>query len=328
MRSLSLQLLAISFLLAGSAAHSQSGQTQGDFPAKAIRLIAPVPPGSPPDVVARVFSESLGRAFGHPVIVDNRPGANQTIGLGAVVNSRPDGYTLGMISLPTAVVPNIMAKMPYDTLRDFAPVRELAWTSNVLVVRGDSGIGSVADLIAAAKAAAGKMTFASGGNGTPAHVMGELFRQQTGLEVLHVPFKGTVEGVSAVMAGHVDFMLASAGVVVPHVRFGKLKALAQSTQTRLPLLPDVATFSELGFAGLTVRDWQGIVAPAGTPQAVLDRLSNAIGDAIARPELQERLRALGMEPVQTSDPREFSAFFDSEVKRWAAIARASGLQAQ
>jgi tripartite-type tricarboxylate transporter receptor subunit TctC len=204
----------------------------------------------------------------------------------------------------------------------------VAWTSNVLVVRGDSGIRSVPDLIAAAKARPGKLTFASGGNGTPAHVLGELFREQTRLDVLHVPFKGAVEGVSAVMAGHVDFMLASAGVVVPQVRAGKLKALAQTTQTRLPLLAEVATFGELGFPGIIVRDWQGIVAPAGTPQAVLDRLSNAMRDALAHPELQERLRTLGMEPVETSDPHQFSVFLGSEVRRWAAVARASGLQAQ
>src|SRR6185503_1699675 len=306
----------------------QVAQAQADFPVKTIRVIAPVPPGSPPDLVARVFADSLTQSLGQPVIVDNRPGANQTIGLGAVAASGADGYTLGVVSLPTAVVPSLMAKMPYDTLRDFAPVRELAWSANVLIVRVESPIRSVADLISAAKAQPGKLTFASGGNGTPAHVTAELFLAQNELNLVHVPFKGALEGINAVMAGHVDFMLAAAGPVAPQFRGGKVKVLAQTTQSRLPTLADVPTFTELGFTGMAVRDWQGLVAPANTPQPVLARLSNAIREAVSRPEMQERLRKLGMEPVQDSDPERFTAFLGSEVKRWAAVARASGLQAQ
>ena len=321
--------LAAALLLPGlTASFTPQAQSQTDFPVKAIRVIAPVPPGSPPDVVARLFADSLAQTLGQPVVVDNRPGANQTIGLGAVASSSADGYTLGVVSLPTAVVPSLMAKMPFDTLRDFAPVRELAWSANVLIVRAESPIRSVADLIAAAKAQPGKLTYASGGNGTPAHVTAELFREQHDLQMVHVPFKGAVEGINAVMAGHVDFMLAAAGPVVPQLRGGKVKALAQTTQHRLPALSDVPTFAELGFASMTVRDWQGIVAPANTPQAVLAKLSGAIRDAVSRPELQERLRKLGMEPVLNSDPEQFGAFFGSELKRWAAVARASGLQAQ
>lgn len=301
---------------------------QGQFPSKPIRLIAPVPPGSPPDVVARIVAEPLGRSFGQPVVVENRPGANQTIGLGAVASSSPDGYTLGMVSLPTAVVPSIVAKMPYDTLRDFAAVREVAWTSNVLIVHGESDIKSVAELIAAARTRSAKMTFASGGNGTPAHVMGELFRAQTNLEAVHVAFRGAAEGVNAVMAGHVDFMLASAGAVVPHMRAGRVKALAQTTPRRLALLPHVSTFTELGFVGVTVRDWQGIVAPAATPPAVLHRLSSAMREALARTETQDRLRALGIEPVENSGPEPFGDFLRSEVDRWAAVASSAGLRAQ
>jgi tripartite-type tricarboxylate transporter receptor subunit TctC len=313
-------LLAVTSCLVASAAET--------FPAKAIRVIAPVPPGSPPDMVARILGEQLARDFGQPVIVDNRPGANQTIGMNLVATAQPDGYTLGMVSLPTAVVPNIVAKMPYDTARDFAPVREVAWTSNVLVVRGDSEISSVHDLIASAKAKPGKMTFASGGNGTPAHVMGELFRAQTGVDLLHVPFRGAVEGMSAVLAGHVDLMFASAGVVIPNVRAGKLKALAQTSARRLPSFSEVATLTELGFPDISVRDWQGIVAPVGTPQPVLDRLSTALRDALGRPEVKQRLRNLGLEPVEDSGPAQFNAFVASELKRWAAVARTAGLQAE
>jgi tripartite-type tricarboxylate transporter receptor subunit TctC len=328
MRTWSLRLSAVLLLPVAALALASEARAQTEFPVKAIRLIAPVPPGSPPDIVARIFADALSQAFAQPVLVDNRPGANQTIGLGAVAASSPDGYTLGVVSLPTAVVPNLVAKMPYDTLRDFSPVREVAWTSNVLVVKAGSEVRSVQDLVAAARARPGKITFASGGNGTPAHVTGELFREQAGLDMLHVPFKGAVEGVNAVIAGDVDFMLASAGTVASQVRAGRLRALAQTTQSRLPLLPEVATFAELGFSGIDVRDWQGIVAPANTPPAVLVRLSTAMRDAVLRPEVQERLRKLGMEPVQHSDPQDFGVFLGAELKRWAAVARASGLQAQ
>ena len=320
--------LAAALVLPAATMLSSAGQGQADFPVKAIRVIAPVPPGSPPDLVARIFADSLAQSFGQPVVVDNRPGANQTIGLGAVAAASPDGYTLGVVSLPTAVVPSLMAKMPYDTLRDFAPVRELAWSANVLIVRNESSIRSVGDLIAAAKAQPGKLTYASGGNGTPAHVTAELLREQNNLNLVHVPFKGALEGINAVMAGHVDFMLAAAGPVVPQFRAGKVKAIAQTTPSRITALTDVPTFTELGFTRMAVRDWQGIVAPASTPQPVLARLSNAIQEAVSRPEMQERLRKLGMEPVQDSDPERFASFLGSEVNRWAAVARASGLQAQ
>jgi tripartite-type tricarboxylate transporter receptor subunit TctC len=320
--------LAALLLPIAAALYPADAFPQAAYPARAIRLVAPVPPGSPPDVVARLVAQPLARDFGEPVVVENRAGGNQTIGLGAVAGAKPDGYTLGMVSLPSAVVPNLMAHMPYDTLRDFTPVREVAWTSNVLVVRAQGPIGSVADLVHAARAHPGRITFASGGNGTPAHVLGELFREQTGIDVLHVPFRGAVEGVSSVMAGDVDFMIASAGAVAPYVRAGKLAALAQTTETRLPLFRDVATFGELGFPGIIVRDWQGIVAPAGTPAIVLKRLSDAIRIALESPEMQERLAALGMEPVLDSSPGQFAAFMDSEVKRWAAVSKRSGLQAQ
>lgn len=310
-------------LLVAPAAHSQP-----DYPARPIRIVAPVPPGSPPDVVARLLAEPLSQALGQPVVVDNRPGGNQTIGLALVAAAPADGYTLGVVSLPTAVVPSLMARMPYDTVRDFEPVRELAWTSNVLVVNPATGIGSLAELIAAAKSRPGKLSYASGGNGTPAHVMAELMRGQAGIDVVHVPFKGAPEGVNAVMAGHVDFMLASAGPVSSHVRSGKVRPLAQTTSARLAAYPDVPTFSELGHPGIAVRDWQGLVAPARTPAGVLKRIADSLGAALARADVQARLRAMAMEPVSDSGPDQFRAFFASEVRRWAAVAAEGGIQAQ
>lgn len=316
-------LLAIALASIASAALAQVG-----FPARTIRIIAPVPPGSPPDIVARIIAEQLSRDFGQPVIVENHPGGNQTIGLGLVVAAAPDGLTLGMVSLPTAVVPNIMRSMPFDTMRDLAPVREIAWTSNVLVVGSSSDIGSVRDLIAKAKARPGRISFASGGNGTPAHVIGELFRHAAGLDLLHVPFRGAVEGVSAVVGGHVDAMFASAGAVEGQVRAGKLKALAQTTTTRLPGFEDVPTLIELGFPEIAVRDWQGIVAPVGTPALVLKQLSTAIGQVLSRQETKDRFRSLAVYAVDESDPQAFTRFMASEVRRWAAVAKTANLQAE
>lgn len=310
------------------AAVAPSAWSQVDFPSKPVRLIAAVPPGSPPDLVARIVAEPLGRALGQAVLVENRPGANQTIGLDAVAKAVPDGHALAMVSLPSTVVPSLMAQMPYDMERDFSPVREVAWGSNVLVVGPGGAASSVSELIAAAKARPGKLTFASGGNGTPAHVLGELFRQQAGLDIAHVPFKGAVEGVNAVMAGHVDFMFAAASAVVPHVRGARIRALAQSSESRLQLLPEVSTFAELGLREIVVRDWQGIAAPARTPEAVIQKIATVLGEVLARPETRERLRALAMEPVAESGPASFKAFMGAELRRWAAVAKASGLQAQ
>lgn len=326
MRARFLPWLPLCVALGASCANTSFAQE--DFPARAIHLVAPVPPASPPDAVARIMAQALARGFGQPVLVENRAGGNQTIGMGAVAAARPDGYTLAMVSLPTAVVPNLMSHMPYDTRRDFAPVRELAWTSNVLVVRAQGAVGSVSELVRAAKERPGRMTFASGGNGTPAHVLAELFREETRIDVVHIPYRGTLEGVTAVLSGEVDFMIASAGAVAPYVRTGKLSALAQTTDTRLPLLPDVPTFAQLGFPRITARDWQGVVAPAGTPPAVLERLSQAMARALEDPETQAGLRALGMEAVHDSGPRQFSSFLASELDRWAAVAKSSGLQAQ
>ena len=326
MKALRITLTTLLIMVLASIA--PAALTQVTFPAKTIRIIAPVPPGSPPDVVARVIADQLSRDFGQPVIVENRPGANQTIGLGFVAAAAPDGYTLGMVSLPTAVVPSIVARMPFDTMRDLAPVREIAWTSNVLVVNNSSDIGSVRDLIAKAKAQPGRVTFASGGNGTPAHVIAELFRDTAGIDLLHVPFRGAVEGVAALVGGHVDLMFASAGAVEGQVRAGKLKALAQTTATRLPGFKDVPTLIELGFTQVAVRDWQGIVAPAGTPAVVLNRLSTAIGQALLRQETQDRLRSLALYAVDDSDPHTFGQFMESELRRWAAVAKTANLQAE
>jgi tripartite-type tricarboxylate transporter receptor subunit TctC len=296
------------------------------YPYKTIHLIAPIPPGSPPDVVARVVSGHLAAVLGQQVIVENRPGASSTIGLNAVARSAPDGYTFGVMSMPSVIAPSLL-QIPYDTVADFAPVRQVVWGANVLVVQAGSPVRSVEDLVAAAKAHPGDVTFASGGNGTPAHMSGELLKLRTGADIRHVPFKGAPEGVSAVLGGQVTMMFAAAGSVAANAKAGKLRALAVTTPARLAAFPDVPTMKQRGFRDFDVRDWQGIVAPRGTPAAMVGKISDAIERIGALPEVKERFTSVGMDAVEHGGPDDFGALIRSELDRWKKVVRESGIHA-
>ena len=291
---------------------------------KAIRILSGAAPGTPGDVVARFIAEPLGLRLGQPVVVENRPGAINTIALAAVAKADPDGHTLGILGMPSTIAPNLLSNMPYATLRDLAPVRQLSWVSNVLVVRPASTIASVQELVAAAKARPRDLTFASGGNGTPAHMAAALFSLSAGIEMRHVPFKGAVAGVGAVMGEQVDMMFAVAPAVVAQIRAGKLRALATPAPQRLLLLPDVPTLVELGYP-VDVRDWHGIVAPAGTPKSVIARLDSALGEVLARTELRDRLGAVGLEAAN-SDAESFRSLIAAELPRWARVVREAGIR--
>lgn len=298
-----------------------------DYPQKPVRLVAAIPPGSPPDVVARVLAERLATALGQPVLVENRPGAIGTIGMNAVAKAAPDGYTLGVMSLPYTVAPSLLSNIPYDTARDLAPVNLVAVGSHILVVRSSSPIKSVADLIAFAKIKPGEITFASGGNGTPAHLAGELLRQKTGVQIRHVPYKGAPEGAAAVLGEQVDMMFAAAVAVAPHIKAGRMRALATSAPHRLATFPDVPTMVELGFSGFEIREWQGVVAPAGTPREIIARLAREIAKVTAIPEVKERLTSIGMEAAGQVGPEEFGALIRSEIVRWGKVVRDAGIHA-
>jgi tripartite-type tricarboxylate transporter receptor subunit TctC len=297
------------------------------YPARTVRFIVPVPPGSPPDVVARVLSERLSSALGQQVLVDNRPGASGTIGLSVVAKSPADGYTFGVMSMPSVIAPSLLQNVPYDTAADFAPVRQVVWGANVLVVQSSSQLRSVDELIAAAKSKPGDLTFASGGNGTPAHMAGELLRLRSGADLRHIPFRGAPEGVSAVLSGQVTMMFAAVGSVAGHIQAGKLRALALSTPTRLASFPDVPTMAERGFPGFDVRDWQGIVAPAGTPREIVARISDEIAKIASLPEVNERFASMGMETVDHGGPEEFGALIRSELVKWGKVVRDAGIRA-
>jgi tripartite-type tricarboxylate transporter receptor subunit TctC len=294
------------------------------FPHKAVRLITGAPPGTPGDVAARAIIDPLALRLGQPVVVENRAGAINTIALAAVARAEPDGHTLGVLGMPSTVAPSLLSTMPYETARDLAPVRQLSWVSNVLVVRPSSPVTSAADLVASAKARPGTMTYASGGNGTPAHLAAALFSLSAGVELRHVPYKGVVAGVAAVMGEQVDLMIAVAPAVLGQIRAGKLRPLATPAPARMPALPDVPTLAELGFA-VDVRDWHGIVAPAGTPQPVIARIEGALGEVLARADVKERLARVGLEPAE-SGANAFGVLIRTELQKWRRVVTDAGIK--
>lgn len=296
---------------------------QPGFPGKPVRIISGSPPGTPGDVVVRLIAEPLAARLGQPVLVENRPGAINTIGLATVAKAQADGHTLGILGMPSTLAPSLLTNVPYDTLRDLVPVRQLSWVSNVLVVRPGSGWASLSELVAAAKTRS--LTYASGGNGTPAHLAAELFKLSAGVDMRHVPFKGASAGVGAVLGEQVDMMFAVAPSIVSQIQAGKLRALATPAPSRLARFPEVPTLAELGYA-VDVRDWHGIVAPAGTPAGTVEALNAAIGAVLAMEDVRTRLLVVGLEPAQSS-PGQFRAHIASELERWTRVVRQAGIRA-
>jgi tripartite-type tricarboxylate transporter receptor subunit TctC len=296
------------------------------YPVKPIHLIAHSPPGAAPDVVARIIGERLGPALGQPVVVENRWGASGTIALAAVARAEPDGYTVGTMSPIQAVAPSLVPKLPYDTARDLAPVRQTTRASMILVVRAASPLGSVAELVAAAKAQPGRLSYASGGNGSPQHLVAEVFRRDAGIDIQHVPYKGAGAAAAALLGEQVDLLFTTAVTIGAHIRSGKLRTLAATGPTRIAGFPEVPTLAESGFAGFDVRDWEGLVAPAQTPRPVIERMTVEVAKVLAEPEVVERLARVGLDPVADSDPAAFGALIRSELDRWAKVVREAGVR--
>jgi tripartite-type tricarboxylate transporter receptor subunit TctC len=301
-------------------------QSVARYPSKPIHFIVPSPAGSPPDVVARTLSERLAPAFNQPVVVENRAGAIGTIGLHAVAKSKPDGYVFGILSMAYVVAPSLLANVPYDTATDLAPVTQVVWGSHILVLRTASPYNSIAELIASARAKPGQITFTSGGNGTPAHLSGELFRLRAGIDIRHVPFKSAPAGVAAVLGGQVDLMFAATAAAAPHIRAGKLRALATTVPRRLSAFPDVPAMAESGFPGFDTREWTGIVAPAGTPHEIITKVSDEIAAVMSSADVKERFVSTGMDPATQPGPEAFAALIRSEIARWAGVVRDAGIR--
>jgi len=308
-----------------AAATSFPAWSQG-YPAKPIRIVVPLPPGSPPDVLARLVAERLQYAWKQPVVVDNRPGATGMIGMDAVAKSAPDGYTVGIMFLTHTVLPALFGKVPYDTGADLAPVANLVWLYNVLVVPPAVPARSAKELVELARSQPGKLTYGSGGNGSPAHLIGESFRQLTKTEMLHVPFKGPNEAVQALLGGHVSAMFATTSVAVPLVNAGKLRAMAVTSPARLPALPSVPTMAESGVPGFDLKEWEGIVAPAGTPREIITKWNEELTRIMRLPQIRDKLTELGMEAAPANSPEQFTSLVHGELQRWTQFVKTTGLK--
>ena len=298
-------------------------QAPAAYPQKTLRIVVPFPAGGTTDILARSIGQKLTEQFKQPVIVDNRPGAGANIGAEIAAKSPPDGYTLFGISTIHAINPSLYAKLTYDPIRDFAPITNVAATSQVLTVHPSLPVTTVKAFIAYAKAKPGQLNYSSAGNGSQPHLTGELFKTMTGVDIVHVPYKGAPPAMTDLVAGQVALTFATAPSAVPFVRAGKLRALGVSTATRITALPDVPTIAEAGVAGFEAAGWNGLVAPAGTPSAIIERLSTTIIKIVQEPAMSKFLADQGADPW-TMTPAQYGDYIKSEVAKWAKVVKASG----
>jgi tripartite-type tricarboxylate transporter receptor subunit TctC len=315
-----MKLLALltGFLFFG-VVHAQS------WPSKPLRYIVPFPPGAFNDTLARTLAADLPKTLGQPVIVENRPGGNTIIGTEAAAKSPPDGTTLFGAALPFSVIQSLY-KTSFDVTKDFAPITLAGITPNLLVANPGAPINNVRELIAYAKANPGKLNYASTGNGTSNHLSFELFKAMTQTDVTHVPYKGSAPAVTDLIAGQVQVMFDNTPNVLPHVRAGKLKALAVSTKSRTPHAPEVPSVDEAGVPGYDVSVWFGVLTVAGTPREVVQRLNAEMVKILKSREVEDRFGKMGVEVV-AGTPEQFGAFLGSEVDRWAKVVRDAGIKA-
>jgi len=314
-RALLLQLV----MLCAAAAQAQG------FPDKPLRMIVPYSVGSPPDILGRIAASRLQAGLGQPVVVENRPGAAGTIGLAELSHQPADGYTLLALAMPSSVAPALYPQSGNDLERDCRAVGQMVFSYNVLVVHPDVPARSVAGLVAALKANPGRYSFGSGGNGTPAHLAGELFRQETGAAAQHVPYNQLPQAVADLVAGRLQFMFLASAAAVPQVAARRLRALAVTGPRRLEVLKDTPTMVEAGFPDFLIRDWQGLVVRAGTPDGVVERLNAELNRAMALPEVRAQLGKIGAEPA-TGSARAFDELIASEVRRWGRLVKEAGIK--
>jgi tripartite-type tricarboxylate transporter receptor subunit TctC len=319
-----MRVLAVMTLIAGVAAAGSALGQAPTYPTRPIRIVVPFPPGGATDILARDVAQKLTDAWGQAVIVDNRPGAGGNIGSELVAKAAPDGYTLEMGTVGThAINASLYAKMPYDHVKDFAPVILVASVPNVLEVNPALPVNSVAELIAYAKANPGKLNFASSGNGTSIHLSGELFKVMAGVQMTHVPYKGSAPALQDLIAGQVQLMFDNLPPSLPQIKAGKLRALAVTSAARASALPDVPTVAEAGLPGFEASSWFGVLAPAGTPPAIVAKLNAEIARWLATPEAKEKLAKQGADAAGGS-PEDFAKHIAAETAKWAKVVKESG----
>jgi tripartite-type tricarboxylate transporter receptor subunit TctC len=303
------------------ATHAAAGAPV--YPVKPVRIIVPFAPQGPNDILARLVGQKLTEVWGQQVIVENRPGAGTVIGTEAVARAPADGYTLLMVSTSTAVNPTLKRTLPYDTLRDFAPVIRLAETPNVLASHPSLPATSVSGLLKIAKTKPGAVAYSSGGVGTSTHLGSEMLAMMGGVKMTHVPYKGAAPATVAVLSGEVSWLFASILPTMPYLKAGRLRALAMSSERRSPVLPDVPTVTET-VRGFSANSWFGLFVPAGTPSEVVAKLNADIARTLATPAVREQLALDGAEVIANS-PQEFAAFFRSEIAKWGEVVKRAGV---
>jgi tripartite-type tricarboxylate transporter receptor subunit TctC len=298
-----------------------------NWPEKPIRLIVPAVTGAPSDQVMRIVADRVATGLARPVIIENRPGAGGIIGNRALAASPADGYTFGATGLIQFIVaPALVAELPFDIERHFAPVALVVWSYSLLAVPDGSRLRSVADIVASAQVRPGMLRFATAGNATPPHLAGELLKQAAGIHLTHIPYSSAPAAAIAVLAGDVEIVIGPPSVLGPHLRSGRLRPLATSAPRRIEALPELPTFTELGFPGVALRDGIAMVAPAGTPAPVIERMNAEILSAIGEPEVRQRLEAIGMEMAGVG-PVEFGVFLRDERRRLEKLIREARIRA-
>jgi tripartite-type tricarboxylate transporter receptor subunit TctC len=297
---------------------------QAVYPARPVRLIVPFAPAGSADALARTLQPSLSDTLGQPVVIDNRPGASSTIGTEMAARAAPDGYTLVMITTTHTVNPSLLAKLPYDSVKDFAPVSLVVSQPNILVVHPSVPVKSVKELVALAKAKPNTLNFASGGNGSSPHLSGELFKLVAAIEITHIPYKGSGPGVTDLLGGHVQMMFAGPLALEQHIKSGRLRALAVADRRRSTVVPDIPTMTEAGFPGVETGTWYGILAPARTPPAIVTSLQRTIARTVQMPDLKSRIVNQGVDIVASS-PDDFHKFIIAEIAKWSRVVQKAGV---
>lgn len=311
-------------LIGGAAATPVLAQSAASYPVKPVRFIAPFPPGGSTDLLARLVAQKLTEAWGQQVIVENRGGAAGTIGVELAARAAPDGYTLVMGHVGTfGVNPTLYPKLPYDAIRDFAPVTVLATVPNGMAVHPSLPVKTARDFIALAKARPGELLYASGGSGSASHLAGEYFKLLTGINMVHVPYKGTAPAMASMISGETTMTITGMVALMPHVKSNRLKLLGVATLKRLAIMPGVPTLDESGARGYDANQWYGVLTQAAVPREIVNKLHADLVKVLARPDVRERLAADGAEAVANT-PEQFAAHIKAEIARWAPVVRASG----
>jgi tripartite-type tricarboxylate transporter receptor subunit TctC len=316
----------VSALLGLAALAAPSAGSGQDWPTRPVHVVVPYPAGGPNDIIVRIVGQRLGETLGQPIVVENRPGAGGNIGTDSVAKSAPDGYTLVSVGPGALIINPLLGKVPYDTMRDLAPVTLMAVAPNALVAHPSFPAKSVAELIALAKQKPGTINYASGGSGSTPHLAAALFAVMAKVQLTHIPYKGTGPATADLIGGQVQIAFLGIPTVLPHIRSGKLRVLAVTGKHRSPELPGVPTVDEAGVPGYEVSPWYGLLAPAGTPPAVVARLSSEVTRIVRAPQMREQLAAQGAEPAGGT-PEEFAKTLRDDAAVWGKVVKEAGIRA-